>query len=199
MKADPRTSLRFRAFAALGVVGFCSLACTGMVGGSDGPSGPSGGLGQTGGGSSVGAAAAASGGAGAGTAVNLSNGGPKLRVLTQVEYKNSLTDLLGTISAQLVLPDDTPVAGFTSIGGAEVAINASTVDIYETASLAATAEVFADSARWQKLVGCQPKADLSDACVVTFIQTFGKRAFRRSLTDAEVQQWLQVGKDVAAL
>ena len=36
---------------------------------------------------------------------------------------------------------------------------------YETASLAATAEVFGNATRWQKLVGCTPKADLSDACV----------------------------------
>ncbi|MEO8900712.1 MAG: DUF1595 domain-containing protein, partial [Polyangiaceae bacterium] len=202
MKADPRASLPFRAFAALGVVGLCSLACTGMVsssdgpGGAGGPNGSSGALGQTGGGSSVGAGTSA-GGASGGSGVILANGGPKLRVLTQAEYKNAVADLLGPISAPLVLPDDTFIAGFTAIGGAEVAINSSTVDIYETASRAATAEVFADATRWQKLVGCQPKADLSDACVVTFIQTFGKRAFRRDLTDAEVQEWLQVGKDVA--
>jgi hypothetical protein len=119
--------------------------------------------------------------------------------LTQSEYKNSVTDLVGAISAPYELPPDTFLAGFTSIGGAEVAINASSVEPYETASLAITKEVFADAARWQKLVGCQPKADLSDACVATFIQSFGKRAFRRDLTEVEVQQWLTIGKDAAAL
>ena len=59
--------------------------------------------------------------------------------------------------------------------------------------------MFADAARWQQLVGCTPKVDLSDACVTTFIKTFGKRAFRRDLTDMEVQQWLKVGKDAAQL
>jgi hypothetical protein len=131
--------------------------------------------------------------------VDLSKGGPKLRVLTQLEYTNSLTDLLGPISAKLTLPPDTFLGGFTSIGAASVAINASAVGPYETASLAAVGEVFADATRWQKLVGCTPMADLSDACVTTFIQSFGKRAFRRDLTDAEVQQWLKVGKDVAQL
>jgi hypothetical protein len=110
-----------------------------------------------------------------------------------------VTDLLGPITAELVLPADTFLAGFTSIGGAEVAINASAVEPYETAALAATGEVFADTARWQKLVGCQPKADLSDACITTFVQTFGKRAFRRDLTDAEVQEWLKIGRDGATL
>ena len=66
---------------------------------------------------------------------------------------------------------------------------------YETASLAATAEVFGNTTRWQKLVGCAPKADLSDACVTTYIKTFGRAAFRRDLTDDEVQQWLGVAKN----
>jgi hypothetical protein len=187
-----RASRPHAALAALGLVGLCSLACTGVASGG-GSGGPTGGSGQTGG------SANAGGGGGTGMPVDLSKGGPKLRVLTQLEYKNSLTDLLGPITAKLVLPPDTFLGGYTSIGGAEVAINASAVEPYETATLAAVGEVFADAARWQKLVGCQPKADLSDACVVTFIQTFGKRAFRRDLTDAEVQQWLKIGKDAAQL
>ena len=122
-----------------------------------------------------------------------------MRVLTQSEYKSALTDLLGPISAPLDLPADTTVAGFVSIGASTVTVNSSAVPLYEAASLAATAEVFADAARWQKLVGCQPKADLSDACVVSFIRSTGKRAYRRDLTEAEVQRWLQVGKDAAQL
>jgi len=99
----------------------------------------------------------------------------------------------------LDLPADTTVAGFVSIGASEIAVSASAVALYEAASRAATAEVFADAARWHKLVGCEPKADLSDACVVTFIQRTGKRAYRRDLTDAELEQWLQVGKEAAQL
>src|SRR6185369_539787 len=63
----------------------------------------------------------------------------------------------------------------------------------------ATAEVFADSARWQKLVGCNPKADLSDACVTTYLQTFGKIAFRRDLTNDEMTKWLGVAKSAATV
>lgn len=157
------------------------------------PNNPNGasGAGQTGG-------SANAGGAGGGSAL-LDNGGPNLRVLTQLEYKNSVADLLGAISTPLELPADTFLAGFTSIGGAEVAINVSSVEPYETASLAVAGEVFADATRWQTLVGCQPQADLSDACVITFIKSFGKRAFRRDLTEGEVQQWLKVGKDIAQL
>jgi hypothetical protein len=168
-----------------------ATACTAIIDGKTladqgGPlGGPSGGSSST----------SNTGGSGS---VILSNGGPKLRILTQTEYMNSLTDLVGgPINAKLDLPPDTFVSGFAAIGSAEVTINASAVEQYETASRTAAAEVFADATRWQKFVGCQPKDDLSDACVTTFVQTAGKRAFRRDLTDTEVQQWVQVGKDIA--
>ncbi|MEP7052459.1 MAG: DUF1587 domain-containing protein, partial [Pseudomonadota bacterium] len=133
-----------------------------------------------------------------GGAVDTTNGGPKLRVLTQAEYKNSLADVLGApVTTALTLPPDTFISGFTAVGGAEVTINASAVEQYETAGRAVATDLFADATRWQKFVGCQPKADLSDACVTTFLKAAGKRAFRRDLTDAEVQRWLQVGKDIA--
>jgi hypothetical protein len=178
-------------FTVLGLIGLGSLACTGSV--DDG--GPHA---QTGG-----TTGNAGSGPGAGTGgvvpYNPMTGGPKLRVLTQAEYKSSLSHLLGAISAPLKLPDDFFTPGFTSIGGAQVVINAPAVELYEAASRAAAAEVFADAARWQQLVGCQPQADLSDACVSTFIQTFGKRAFRRVLEATELEAWLKIGKDAAAL
>jgi hypothetical protein len=182
-------------FAVLGLVGLCSLACGGR--GESNAAG-AGGPGQTAGGSTNASGGTEAGG-GTGEPISLGGGGLKLRVLTQYEYKAALSDLLGPISSELDLPPDTFLAGFTSIGGAEVAINASSVAPYEAASRAAAAEVFADAARWQKLVGCQPRADLGDACVVTFIRSFGKQAFRRDLAEGELEQWLQVGRDGAQL
>jgi hypothetical protein len=176
-------------FTVLGLISLGSLACTGGV--EPSPKDATGGSGQTGGSAGV--------GGGAGGPVDLSNGGPKLRVLTQTEYRNAIADLLGAISTELKLPADTFTAGYSSIGGSLVSINAPAVELYETASRAAVAEVFADAARWQALVGCQPQADLSDACVVTFIKSFGKRAYRRELAEVEVQQWLGVGKETAQL
>jgi hypothetical protein len=61
-------------------------------------------------------------------------------------------------------------------------------------------EVFGDAARWQALVGCEPQAnDLSDACVETFVPTFGRRAFRRDLSDVEVEQWVRVARETASM
>ena len=126
-------------------------------------------------------------------------GGPELRVLTRVEYERSLAALLGAIRAPLELPDDLHMAGFSAIGAAKVMLNAHSIALYESASRAASEEVFADAGRWQALVGCQPQANLSDTCVETFVTTFGKRAFRRDLDQVETKQWVEVGRAAAAL
>jgi hypothetical protein len=199
-----------------------AFACTGEVddpgivnpppGGGNG-SGTTGGASAVGGSTSTGSTASTAGGSGqtggasnsggnatTGGAPSLANGGPRLRMLTRAEYTNSITYLVGAISAPLELPPDgEEKGGLTAVEAGKGTINSSSVALYETATRTAVAEVFADSARWQQLVGCTPKVDLSDACVTTFIKTFGKRAFRRDLDDMEVQQWLKVGKDAAQL
>jgi hypothetical protein len=120
-------------------------------------------------------------------------------LLTQAEYLASVQSLLGTLTTQLPIPADTSVAGFTSVGAGQVSVTDMAATAYETASLAATATVFGDAQRWPKLVGCQPKADLSDACVTTYIKTFGRSAFRRDLTSDELQQWVGVARNAATL
>jgi hypothetical protein len=121
-----------------------------------------------------------------------------MRLLTQAEYLASLQSLFGAVATPLELPDDTSVGGFVSIGASLVHVTATAVATYEIASRAVVAEVFGDLARWQALAGCQPEADLSDACVETFVPSFGKRAYRRDLSDAEVSRWVQIARDGAA-
>jgi hypothetical protein len=154
-------------------------------------------------GSPAGGTAGSSGGPTAGSGGTagsppLSTGGVKLRLLTQAEYLASLQSLFGTVTTPLELPADTPVGGFVSIGASSVHVNATAVDKYESASRAVVAEVFDDVARWQALVGCEPEPDLSDACVETFVRSFGKRAYRRDLSDAEMTRWIQIARDAAA-
>ena len=114
----------------------------------------------------------------------LSTGGVKMRLLTQAEYLASLQSLFGAVTTPLALPDDMSVAGFVSIGASKVTVNATAAYKYEVASRAVVAEVFGDAERWQALVGCEPEADFSDDCLETFLRSFGKRAYRRDLSDA---------------
>jgi len=140
-----------------------------------------------------------SGTGGSAPPVVLSKGGVMLRLLTQAEYLTSVQSLLGTLTTQLVAPEDTSVAGFVAVGAGQMSVTDMAATAYETASLAATAEVFGNATRWHTLVGCTPKADLSDACVTTYITNFGRAAFRRNLADEEVQQWLGVARNAAML
>jgi hypothetical protein len=131
--------------------------------------------------------------------VATSTGGVKLRLLTQAEYMGSIQSLLGTLTTPLTLPGDLSVGGYVSVGAGQLAVTDMAATAYEAASLAAVAEVFGNTQRWQTLVGCQPKADLSDACVATYIKTLGRSAFRRDLTADEVTQWLGVATNAAML
>jgi hypothetical protein len=149
-------------------------------------------------GGSAGASGEATGGSG-GSAGSppLKTGEVRLRLLTQAEYLASLQSLFGTVTTPFELPADTSVAGFVSVGASLVHVKSPAVESYESASRAVVAEVFGDMARWQALVGCQPQADLADACVETFVRSFGKRAYRRDLSDAEVTRWVQIARDAA--
>jgi hypothetical protein len=122
-----------------------------------------------------------------------------LRLLTQAEYLTSVQALLGPLKAPLTAPADTSLAGFASVGAGQISVTDAAATAYEAASLAATAEIFADPPRWQKLVGCAPRPDLSDACVTTYLKAFGRLAFRRDLTNDEATQWLGVAKNAAML
>jgi hypothetical protein len=225
---DPRAARYSPRFATLALVTLLG-ACTGTVTGSNPGAGSGGagngqpaGSGGTGmgqppgsggsqgggqpgtasggsGGSQPGTASGGTSGTGTGGAGVVSKGGTMLRLLTAAEYTTSVQQLLGTISAQMPTTTDTSVAGFVSVGASQMSVTDTAATAYEAASLAATGEVFADMARWQKLVGCAPKADLSDACVTTYIKTFGKSAWRRDLTNEEVTQWLGVAKNAATL
>ncbi len=196
--------VRPRYLFAPGLLALATLAgCDGQIGNlpNGGPGGPmGGGVGATGTGAGTSTSGAGTGGAGSGGGpVATSTGGVKLRLLTQAEYLGSIQSLFGTLTTKLTLPDDLSVAGYVSVGASQNAVSDPAATAYEAASLAAVGEVFGDTQRWQKLVGCAPKADLSDACVTTYIKSFGRTAFRRDLGNVEVEQWLTVAKNGATI
>jgi hypothetical protein len=64
---------------------------------------------------------------------------------------------------------------------------------FESASYNVAAQVFGDPARRMALVGCAPAA-ADDGCARGFIARFGRKAWRRPLTSAEVDRWLTVAR-----
>ena len=106
--------------------------------------------------------------------VVLSKGGVMLRLLTRAEYLTSIQSLLGTLTTQLAAPEDISVAGFVSVGAANVSDRHGGDGVRNREPGSDCRGLRANTTRWQKLVGCAPKADLSDACVTTYIKNFGR-------------------------
>jgi hypothetical protein len=106
--------------------------------------------------------------------------------MTRREYNNVVGALLGDSTR----PADQFVAeseqsGFTN-GAESTLLSAVVIDDFERAATALASEA-TSAAKLPSVVGCDPNAaDEQDTCAANFIRTFGERAFRRPLEDAQV-------------
>jgi hypothetical protein len=118
-------------------------------------------------------------------------GAAPLRRLTQSQYNNVVRDLLGdtTHPADAFPPDET--VGVFSNNAASQTVPALLAQAYFTAS-----EALAQKALTNKnaILPCNP-ASGEDACARQFVQTFGKKAYRRPLTTAEIDDLVAVYTD----
>ena len=114
-------------------------------------------------------------------------GSSPVRRLTNSEYENTVRDLLGGNIPQLPeQPSDAVLEG--SFENDALSLGPSDVRIarYETAAMTLGAHAVSDSNSRSRILPCE-SAD-SD-CAWQFVESFGKRAFRRPLTDAELSRW----------
>jgi hypothetical protein len=167
-----------------------AAACTGSING-DPPRG--GGSDTRGGGASTGSSGGGGGGSGgnehlppppASLCQNVDPGPSPMRLLTRVEYMNTIRDLLGApASVAMDLPDDgRPARGYANDTAARAASDL-LVDKFAKA-----AEKLATQALGQMsslLGGCDPTKDGEMACLNRFFDNFGKRAWRRPLQAEE--------------
>jgi hypothetical protein len=116
--------------------------------------------------------------------------------LTATQLRNTVLDLLGGPLPDPPLPADTNPYLFFSIGAASTSVAESDVQRLEEAADAFAERIFDDPARRLTLLGCTP-AQPGDACVASFLQSFGQRAYRRPLQPDEQARWLQVSVDLA--
>jgi hypothetical protein len=118
-------------------------------------------------------------------------GGGRLRLLTRAQFEASLRDLLGDV---VVAPTelDTIANGFASVGATYATISPRGVEQYEAAVLAPLQQLFADPARRAGIVGCTPQGLDDQTCARRFVTDFGRRAWRRPLTGAEIERYTQL-------
>lgn len=156
----------------------CSTACTGHVQ-SDGDTVDDG-RGATGQGGKSGEGAVGAGGQG-----GASTFGPlplPLRLLTRVEYNNTVADLLADTSAPA---SAFPAEDATTTGFADVPkLDDVNVNAYMKAAEALAARAMVAS---PPLLACALEGAQEGECVRSFVASFGRRAYRRPLNDAEVQ------------
>lgn len=116
--------------------------------------------------------------------------------LTESQYRNALADLFGDALPELQVEPDTSPYLFVSIGAASTALSELGTQQYEENADAITHYVFSDPLRRTVFAGCQVTAP-GDACVRATLETFGRRAFRRSLSAAELDAWTAVATDTS--
>jgi hypothetical protein len=123
---------------------------------------------------------------GTGACAKFDPGESPLRLMTRVEYDNTVRDLLGDTRglALAELPEDTrPVRGFNNDTPSRAASD------QLVGKYLVVAEKLATDAVGQKLStllgGCDPVKDGESACLTRFLDGFARRAWRRPLTADE--------------
>jgi len=115
-------------------------------------------------------------------------GQPIFARLTVEQYRLTTEALLGAPLPAVELDPDTTPHLYASIGAARTTVSERLMAQLEVASRALTASVFADPLHRTLFVGCAP-ADANDPCIGTFLERFGRRAFRRTITADELARF----------
>lgn len=112
-----------------------------------------------------------------------------LRRLTAAQFESTLRDLLGELPAVEVEPDAWS-DGLASVAASQSAVSPRGVELYESAARAALEKVFGQPTRRDALIGCVPRAAADDACARSFVESFGRRAWRRPLTEDQLARYV---------
>lgn len=123
----------------------------------------------------------------AGRADQPAAGVPKLRRLTEAQYRATIADIFGPdIRISGRFEPDLRVGGLLAAGTSAVSLTPSGAEQYEQIARG-VAEQVVDKAHRDRLVGCQPgSADPEGAaCAESFFKRVGLRLYRRPLTPAE--------------
>lgn len=120
-----------------------------------------------------------------------------LRRLTVDEFDNTVRDLLGddTRPGEGLLPEDV-VDPFDNRFSTQSA-SRPLIEGLEQLSIDITTRLLEDTPRRDMVVGCQPTGADDEACMTSFVASFGRRALRRTLTDDEILRYVGLGLSYA--
>lgn len=122
---------------------------------------------------------------------------PALRRLTEAQYHSAIGSLLGP---ELVLPSslepDVQVDGLLSVGASIAMVSPWGVERYEQAALDLVEQALESPDNRAVMLSCEP-SDALDPCLEQALEDFGLRAWRRPMTDEELDRVLTVVRDIA--
>jgi hypothetical protein len=111
---------------------------------------------------------------------------PRLTRLTHPQYDATVRDLFGVaLTPSQAFIDDPTFAGFSN-NAAGLLVSDRLARDYRRAAEAVAEAVMNDPAALGSLLPCEPSGD-GQACARQLVETFGKRVYRRPLTEAEVE------------
>ncbi|MFO0660101.1 MAG: DUF1592 domain-containing protein [Polyangiaceae bacterium] len=117
--------------------------------------------------------------------------------LTQAQFDNAIQDLLGDdITLPTTLEPDTNADGLFAVGASVANLSQRGAELYEDAAKNLAQQAVKPERR-NKIVSCSPAGVTDDACLTSFVTTFGKRVYRRPLSDKETQQIVTIGSTAA--
>src|SRR5690606_19641782 len=120
-----------------------------------------------------------------------------LRRLTAEQYVNTVRALLGDGVTLSVTPEpDTVLSGFVDLAAARATISPTAKEKYEEAAYELAAYALAAERR-EAFVGCAPAGVVDDDCTRAFLERFGRRVFRRPLTEAELTRYTGLARTAA--
>lgn len=121
-----------------------------------------------------------------------------LRRLTRAQFYNAVHDVFGFEVDIRDLDPDNWTGDFAVIGAASVVTSERGVEQYHTAIENAVNDVFLDDSRRASFIGCEPSAAVGDVCVRGYVESMGRRAWRRPLDSSEVDRVVAVADDATS-
>ncbi|NUQ72231.1 MAG: DUF1592 domain-containing protein [Polyangiaceae bacterium] len=121
-----------------------------------------------------------------------------MRKLLKRQYVSSIRTMFGPQAAAVASPpDDAAVDGFDAIGARQLALSDSAVSAYEASARSVAEAAMKNEARIKDLLSCTPKSATDAECHGKFVTKFGRLAFRRPLTETELQRYVIISQTAA--
>jgi hypothetical protein len=120
-----------------------------------------------------------------------------MRRLTASQYRATVGSLFGSsVLLATELDADDANAPFAITGSYRITTGPNGVRKYEEAAAELAGKVLANPQLWRQTLGCEPAEGA--ACAASFVKSFGRRAWRRPLTDVEAQRYVKLITDASA-